>query len=113
MLPKSVYGCPDPYTDSWYYGYMNITFKQTIQLSESSLGKIGWNGTDLELLELLGPYGQHSIQLNFCGHPDSGDINETEWPSGRYGIYGTMQKCPSGKLIHLYLPLSHGCRACL
>lgn len=97
-LPMSVFGCPDPDTNNWQYGYINITFKLTIDLFETSLGRIGNNETDLNFLELLGPYGPHSIQLNFCTH-EKKDYDETGWPSGQYGVHGTHNGCPTGKLI--------------
>ena len=108
-LPKSVYGCPDKgqESDTWHYGYMKIGFKQTIQLFESSLGEVGWKNTEFGFLELLGPYGPHSIQLNFCTRVNGCDNNVTLWPSGRYGIYGTKQGCPSGKIVEIYISSSN------
>ena len=95
-LPKSIYGCPDPSINNWHNGYMNISFKESIALSESYIGRIGWNEVDLNVIELLGPYGSHSIQLNFCSKRENGSF---EWsPSGQYGVYGTVDGCPQGML---------------
>ena len=97
-VPMSIFGCAYPTSKNWLLGYMNITFKQEIDLFESSLGRIGWNGTDLTLLELQGPYGHHSIQLNFCTSSKVRNNTNIEWPRGRYGIYGSRAGCPSGEI---------------
>ena len=94
----SIFGCSYPASKNWLLGYMNITFKQEIDLYELSQGRIGWNGTDLSLLELQGPYGHRSIQLNFCTSSKTRNNTNIGWPSGRYGIYGTMAGCPSGEI---------------
>ena len=106
-LPMSVYGCPDPAVNNWLPGYMNVMFKQTIDLFETSIGRIGWlkpnlwHNYMLNVLELLGPYGAHSIQLNFCTHVHHKNDNFTEWPSGQYSVYGTEYDCPSGKNFNI------------
>ena len=93
-LPKSIYGCPAPSINNWHNGYMNISFKESIALLESYIGRLGWNEVDLNVIELLGPYGSHSIQLNFCSKRENGSF---EWPpSGQYGVYGTEDGCPQG-----------------
>ena len=95
----SVYGCPDPETTEWKYGYMNISFKQHTDLYETKLGKVHRNRSDLDL---LGSYGPCSFQLNFCYKANSA-TNDSEpdmraWPSGQYYIYGTDNGCPQGKV---------------
>ena len=96
-LPMSVYGCPDTNVNKWNYGYMNISIKDNIELFETSIGQVLGNGPDWNLLELYGPYGLHSIQLNFCTKVNSGnEYNVAEWPSGQYGVYATQSPCPSG-----------------
>ena len=104
-MPMSTYGCPDPDINEWKYGYMNISFWHGFELSVPSIGALGWSASNgsLKLFELLGPYGSHSIQLNFCGRfSGNGSISgngsdQTLWPTGMYGIYGTEQNCPTGK----------------
>ena len=98
-IPMSTYGCPDPDINEWKYGYMNISFWQGFELSGPSIGALGWSASNgsLKLFELLGPYGSHSIQLNFCGRVSGNGSDQTLWPTGKYGIYGTEQNCPSGK----------------
>ena len=96
----SVYGCPDNIANDWKYGYLNITFNRTFTVYEHSREQIGRNGSELGLKELLGPYGAHSIQLNFCGRVKGQDNDVADWPIGQYGLYGTNlnQSCPSGKV---------------
>ena len=98
-LPMSVYGCPDNAFNDWKYGYINMTFNSTLTFFEHPRGRLGRNETDLSLTELLGPYGPHSIQLNFCGREKKESSDEVfDWPSGQYGVYGTKpnQSCPIG-----------------
>ena len=95
----SVYGCPDTSINNWHYGYINISIMPSIELFEVSIGRIGWDGLKLPLLELYGPYGPHSIQLNFCTKTSNNSKqNNTEWPNGLYSIYGTTDDCPQGEL---------------
>ena len=102
----SVYGCPDSSANDWKYGYLNITFNNTLTLFEHYLGSVGRNQSELSLIELLGPYGPYSIQLNFCGRVKGRDNNVAVWPSGQYGIYGTNpnQSCPLGKVLRFIKP---------
>ena len=118
----SVYGCPDQELNEWKHGYFNITvssFTQYDLLGKNNRDKIfKWRYRDLLL---LGPYGKHFFQLNFCtkdGYfcdprvdeicPDDAKLYQTEeWPSGEYIIFGpntgienypTLRPCPIGKL---------------
>ena len=100
-IPMSVYGCPDPDRTEWKQGYMNISFQQRTELFEMELGRISWHDASLDL---LGPYGPYSFQLNFCHKAnDAGngtDADKRAWPSGQYYIYGTKSGCPQGKCLH-------------
>ena len=82
---------------------MNITFNSTIDLFETSLGRIKWNHTHLNNLELLGPFGPHSIQLNFCTRVYESDESAADvvWPDGEYAVYGTHHGCPSGNVLRV------------
>ena len=97
-LPMSKYGCNDFDTNSWKYGYLNISFEQKVELNELNIGAVGWNSS----LFILGPFGSYSYQMNFCtkvsGMTTSDKIKKT-WPQGRYSIFGSWKGCPSGKLF--------------
>ena len=99
-LPLSTFGCPNQAINAWKYGYMNISFWQEFELFVPTIGTLGWSASkgSLQLFELLGPYGSHSIQLNFCGRVSGNGSDQTLWPTGEYGIYGTERNCPSGKI---------------
>ena len=93
----STFGCPDPAVNTWHYGYINISFKDETDLFEMSVGRVGWNGSRMNLIELMGPYGSHSIQLNFCYKFEEGATNTQEWPPGGYSLYRSGDGCPSGE----------------
>ena len=114
----SVYGCPDQELNEWKHGYFNITVSSSYPydlLGRNNRDNIfKWRDRDLLL---LGPFGKHIFQLNFCTKkskfcdprvfercPDDFKLNQTEeWPSGEYIIFGTgpehgpkKSQCPRG-----------------
>lgn len=96
-LPMSIYGCNDPDFDQWQYGYVNISFVEPVLMFEEHKGQIDMRQPSL----LLGPYGRHSLQLNFCSKV-SHNVNTheqvyPEWPPGQYAVYGSEKGCPEGK----------------
>ena len=99
-VPVPIFGCGDPETNHWQTGYINITFKQQINLfTRNNLQE----NKDETLL--LGPYSAHSLQMNFCskqsGSQTLNDIDQTgvKWPPGNYSVYGMNNTCPTGMLF--------------
>ena len=104
-VPMSTLGCPDPTVNTWRYGYMNISFKDETDLFEMSVGRVGWNGSRMNPIELVGPYGSHSIQLNFCYKFEEEATSKQEWPPGGYSLYGSGDGCPSGDVVSFIFSL--------
>ena len=95
-LPMSIYGCSYGDTTNWKYGYMNISFEWPTHIYTKKAGR-HWKS---QPSFLLGPYGSHSLQINFCtrvhGVVSSTGNTKQRWPLGQYSIYGTEAGCPGG-----------------
>ncbi|XP_048738543.2 uncharacterized protein LOC125653234 isoform X2 [Ostrea edulis] len=94
-LPAAIYGCPETGDKGWTLSYINLTLPQSAQRQQ-------WNKKDpTELMNIMGPYYFHAIQINFCLKTQSNVEDErntlsTEWPSGQYCIYSFSKTCPKG-----------------
>ena len=92
-LPMSVYGCNELDSTGWKYGYMNMSFKDKVEIRE--LHNVDVKSSNASLL--LDPMGLYSYQLNFCTRvPNQATTTEKAWPQGRYSIFGSYDGCPYG-----------------
>ena len=95
----SVYGCPEPDHSGWRAGYINMTFKHSLTEDLDAV-------KNARKSNLLGPFSENVVQLNFCYKLQS-DSNITldtpvlNWPAGDYGVYRAEGNCPKGNIIKM------------
>jgi hypothetical protein len=95
-LPASMFGCPETEDRGWTASYINLTLPESAKPQQ-------WNKENpTDVINILGPYYFHSIQMNFClkihsNAKDTGNMASTEWPRGQYCIYSLNKECPQGE----------------
>ncbi|MES9882724.1 MAG: hypothetical protein ABW185_17800, partial [Sedimenticola sp.] len=94
------HGCPESWVQGWRTGYLNLTAESPIfdpPPDNDAVGRERMTLAEARMLPILGPYGEYTVQLNFCYKIGAHHNNTSEaWLNGNYAIYGTGNGCPLG-----------------
>lgn len=100
-MPKE--GCLESKVFGWEIGYIYFTTELPFTPDPKYPGVIGKTNfltvQSYDETRLLGPFEEHSLQMNFCFKSDTNVNNSlARWPAGKFQVFRPAQGCPEGRM---------------